>query len=93
MASIEAEARAAGKAFATLLSTVMAVRFYSRLGYAVERPLTLSIAGAIAGPIADGRLIEVFAMTKTLSACSTAASNSLAAAAETGQQPHLARAA
>ena len=64
MTSIEAEARAAGKGLASLLSTAMAVRFFSRLGYAVERPLALALEG--------GKLIEVFAMTKALKAHVTA---------------------
>lgn len=55
---IAAEMLAAGKTRATLVSTRMAVRFFSRHGYGVDHPLTVAVAGA--------RLVEVFSMTKTL---------------------------
>jgi ribosomal protein S18 acetylase RimI-like enzyme len=91
MAVIEAEMRAAGKELVTLLSTVMAVRFYSRLGYAVERPLTLAINGTGSGDEA----IEVFAMTKVLPVpvAAEAVASSPEAAAATDDRAHLPRAA
>lgn len=58
MAAIEADAMAAGKSQASLLATTMAVRFYGRLGYRMQGPLSLALP--------SGELIEVFAMQKPL---------------------------
>jgi GNAT superfamily N-acetyltransferase len=58
MASIERDAAVAGKSRALLLATRMSVRFYSRLGYRSEGPLSLASA--------DGPLVEVIAMSKAL---------------------------
>ena len=60
MAAIEANAVASGKDRAELLASRMAVRFFSRLGYGMGGPLALAMA--------DGRLVEVFAMAKPLAA-------------------------
>jgi GNAT superfamily N-acetyltransferase len=58
MASIERDAAASGKSRSLLLATRMSVRFYSRLGYRSEGPLSLASA--------DGPLVEVIAMYKAL---------------------------
>lgn len=56
--AVEADAVAAGKDRAELLASRMAVRFFSRHGYRMGGPLALATA--------DDRLIDVFAMAKTL---------------------------
>lgn len=58
MAAIEADAMAFGKSTAELMATHMAVRFFGRLGYVMETPLSLELR--------SGAAIDVFAMRKAL---------------------------
>lgn len=58
MTAIERDAAAAGNSQCHLLATRMSMRFYTRLGYRSEGPLSPMSA--------DGRLVKVIAMSKPL---------------------------